>query len=237
MKRLLTILLFFPLLCSAQTFNAFTATVDGGFAAEKMGGTGGLSIGYGLRHKHLVMRVGVGVGYDYLQYGVADREEIEPAVDSEQIDYKKHSVYTEGSAQLHRLEAQVPVLIGAEWEHIYFLVGATPALSVWEQRTTKGLVTTSGEYDMFDDLFVQMPNHHYGPNPYSEQQRVTPMAFNLYASAEIGTPIGERLRIGAFADYGVFSTGEATRYRVGARLTVWLGREYHKHYPCRCLKE
>lgn len=226
-----------PVLCAAQTYNAFTVAVDGGFAAEKIGGTGGLSVGYGLRHEHLILRIGVGVGYDYLQFAVPDREEIEPAVDSEQIDYKKHSVYTEGRAQLHRLEVQAPVLIGGEWKHIYFLVGATPALSIWEQRTTRGMVTTSGEYDMFYDLFVNMPNHHYGPNPYSEQQKTQPMALNLYASAEIGTPIGEHMRIGAFADYGVFSTGEATRYRVGARLTVWLGSEYRKRYPCRCLKE
>lgn len=209
--------------------------VDGGFAAQKVGGTGGLHLGYGLRHNHLVLRVGLGVEYDYLQDAVADYELTEPAVDSEDVSYTKHSVYTDGVTQLHRLEAQVPVLIGAEWEYVYFLIGATPALSLLEQRKAKGLVTISGEYDMFYDWFENMPNHNYGPFPYvSEPQRTMPMAFSLYASAEVGVPIGKLIRVGAFADYGVFSTGEATRYRVGARLTVWIGREYRKHYPCLC---
>ena len=88
---------------------------------------------------------------------------------------------------------------------------------------------------MFYDPFVNMPNHGYTTVPYLSAPIATPTAWNLYASAEIGIPFGEHLRLGAFAEYPILNTEAPAPYRVGMRLTVWVGQEHKRTYPCKCL--
>ena len=220
----------------AQTFNAFVIDVDGGYAGMKegMGATAGMRLGYGMRYKHFVFRLGMGMAYDYNNTSMPDNSEILPAIDSEQIEYLRHSNYTKRVDITHKTELQAYLLMGGEWEYFYFLIGCTPAWTVYGTTTINAQIQVYGDYDMFYDPFMNMPNHGYTTKPYHSDPIAIPTSMALYASAEIGVPLGEKFQIGAFADYPVYAP-TPQNYRVGLRRTAWFGKFKKKHEPCRCL--
>lgn len=220
----------------AQTFNAFVIDINGGYAGVKegVGATAGMRLGYGMRYKHFIFRLGTGMAYDYNNTPMPDNSEILPAIDSEQIEYLRHNNYTKRVDITHKTEIQAHLLMGGEWDYFYFMLGCTPAWTIYGATTINAQIQVYGDYDMFYDPFMNMPNHGYTTKPYQSDPLPIPTSMALYASAEIGAPVGEYFQIGAFADYPVYAP-TPQNYRVGVRLTAWFGRLKKKHEPCRCI--
>lgn len=222
------------MLSMGQSYHAFVADVQGGFAGQTAGADAGMHVGYEFRHGAFMVHAAVGAGYNYLSGPLPDATVLKDAVDSEHVPYIRHEEYSQRAALTHALELQVPVSVGGWWPKAYFLLGITPAIRLWGNRLESGQLTSYGEYDMFYDFFENMPNHGYQTAPYRTDNTALGSAWALYGTAEIGMPVSAHFRVGAFAEYPVLSA-EPAPYRVGLRATLWLGRKHRPHYKCHCV--
>ena len=235
MTRLFVILLLSgcAYLLSAQTFHSLIFEAEGGFAAPQYGAAAALRPGYELKYKHLLFHLSFGAAYHYTTTPMPDYDETTPAVDSEEYRLLAHSYYSHRVDIRQWVDLQASVQLGGEWERVYFLAGLIPSFYVYGKADIRTDIRVTGDYEKFIDVFEDMPNHGFTTMPYHTTASLSSGA-NLYAAAEIGTPIGEYMRIGAYGRYPVFHTAAPQAWSVGIKLTAVISWEHRKHYPCRC---
>ena len=118
--------------------------------------------------------------------------------------------------QYTNVAVQVPLLIGFHTMKFYMLVGATLTANMFTMTTSKAMLTTYGQYEMFDDMRA-MPEYQFFDNMEIQGNVRTNFNFDIDLSAEIGGRLGfvtnavgydvpkrkTEYRLAAFVDYGL----------------------------------
>lgn len=180
-----------------------------------------LGLGYRMYHHHFIFSLGVEGKYGFASVLPTDEKRTFPNTpDSEGDLMTLNADIFHRQDLIQNVDLQVPVLMGGEWYHFYFMAGAKVGLNMYGSAITKARLTTSGTYNRFGEDFEDMPNHQYLSNQEvrSDKQKIS---FNtqVYATAEIGYRFGELYRVNgadipkarrryyvaAFAEYGILN--------------------------------
>ncbi len=205
----------------------------------------GFGVGYRYIWKHLSVDIGLGAQYRHCwnrPYAIMDIQS--PDVDREGYAYLGHNTWEERTQMMQHVGVQLPLMIGAEWDNFYFLVGAKANLDVWGRRAEQGLYSLTGEYDRYVDPFSTMPENGFA----SEEKYTTdPVNLSIGWDVRVCAELGYRITsivtskapvwyIGAFAEYGVVTAKDTYNpLLIGARLTVLL--PLPTRHVCNCLPD
>lgn len=196
-------------------------------------------LAFALRHKALLFETGLAADYNYRTLHPADFSTEQPATDSQQIPYTLLSDYTERTSRYHLATLKLPVMIGFEKGRFHLLAGVKPALRVYGQEQSAGMLTTRGLYDPYMDILSNMPNHGFLTAPYSETASM-PLRFTAYAGLEMGVRLSEHTRLALSADYRLlpesYDSRPVSRLEAMLKFQVWLGKAHRKPFPCRCME-
>lgn len=218
----------------AQTVTHYlTAEAGIGYSSGFLGEAG---VGYAFADRMFLMRTGLEVAYTFRQLAALDHTEQQSEIDSEGIPYTAVYDYTRQTDRLHLPELRIPLLVGVQWQNWYLLAGAKAGLLVGGKQKSEMDITKSGDYAMFNDMFVDMPNHGLT----TEHQFSTsslPAGVTAYATLETGMH-WQYLGWAVFADYRIpgysVDTRPIDRLTIGAKLTFWLGWQKRRTLPCMC---
>ena len=236
MRRLLFILIFGGGISalSAQTFHSFVVETEIGYAGPLYGAAAAIRPGYELKHQHFLLHLTFGAAYTYSFLPMPAYNESTPVIDSEQYRLLAHSYYTNRLDKIHSLEGQLSLMLGGEWEKIYFLVGVIPAVRLYGKNNISANIRVAGEYEQFIDFFENMPNHGFTTTPFNTTLPLS-SATDIYAAAEIGVPLGEHVRLALYGRYPALSQATPATWSAGIKLTVLVSWQHKKHYPCKCI--
>lgn len=214
---------------SAQVRNYITLWGDMGEASlltdiesvsmgASMGVGGGIGVGYELYANHFLFTVGVGGNVSHSVFNMLPFSSTLPnQIDSEgdRFDY----VYTLNNRQDAYTNAslQVPLMVGAQLDRFYFLVGAKLDMSFLVNTDVSATISSQGVYPQFIDPFTGMPEHMFFDDYALEYTDVVDFNANVMVSAELGWRLGSVYhgtgfdvpksktvyRLGFFADYGL----------------------------------
>ena len=219
--------------------------------AEKLTGSNGFSpalgLGYRYQYKHLLVDVGIGAEYRHRFNGLSGMEDITAvATDDYGTEYTGHHSWTSRTAVMQHAAIHLPVMIGGEWEKVYFLAGAKMNLDVWGRSQEKGRYTLVADYDRFMDPFENMKEHGIvDKEPYTCSPKSMAIGWDLRVCAEVGYHLSEtghttgsrsikpQYYIGAFAEYGVVTKKDYFHpFLAGVRLTILLPLKTTE--ACKC---
>lgn len=218
----------------AQTVTHYlTAEAGIGYSSGFLGEAG---VGYAFADRMFLMRTGLEVAYTFRQLAASDHTEQQSEIDSEGIPYTAVYDYTRQTDRLHLPELRIPLLVGVQWQNWYLLAGAKAGLLVGGKQKSEMDITKSGDYAMFNDMFVDMPNHGLT----TEHQFSTsslPAGVTAYATLETGMH-WQYLGWAVFADYRIpgysVDARPTDQLTIGAKLTFWLGWQKRRTLPCMC---
>ena len=189
-----------------------------------LGVAGGVGVMYDLQYKHLIFDVGVGANYGMTAYSVTANQDqrLPNQVDLQGDVFDYVYEVRDRKDQYTNLMLQVPIMIGGQWGRFYCMGGVKAGLSLLTTSHTKALLTTYGDYRMFDD-FRNMPEYQFFDGLPMEKKTPTNFNFNLDLSAEIGMRLGyiqtmrgydvrttkNQYRLALFFDYGLLDLHKA----------------------------
>lgn len=211
-------------------YSALLHSIDG--TSVPGGGAGMLGFGYFMKHKsHFNFRAGLEMMYlnsstlfDPMNYN-GDYLYSDAVLNSHKMLYNMD--LTDYKEQQNRFSLNIPVMFGAEFNSVYFLVGAKAELGLMNNYSMKSNVTTMLQDPMLIDELGNMPTHDLGTFPL-ENKGSMKLGFDLTASLELGVclddwmpanmkEIGEGVtrrqlsyRLGLFADYGLLNINANT---------------------------
>lgn len=228
--------LLLPAALSAQTVtHCLTAEVGVGYSAGVATEAG---VGYAFANGLFLLRTGMEAAYTYRHLAVPDHSEQRTEIDSEGVPYTALYDYSRQNDLLHLPELRIPLLVGVQWERWYLLAGVKGGMLIGAKRHAEMDVTKAGGYAMFDDLFVDMPNHGLTVQHEFDKADIPP-ALTAYVTAETGLQwdyVGGAL----FADYRLpgysCDSRPVDRLTIGAKLTLRIGWKVRKQQPCMCIK-
>ena len=193
---------------------------------SSLGGGGGLGFVYEMRAGHFLLDVGVGGNTAWTRFKVPDRQYVlHNMIDSEgevfdfvyDVSHRRDAYWT--------TSLQVPLLLGGQWGHFYFLAGAKFDMALMTTATMKADISTLGDYKQYMVPLHNIPAQGFVDNMAWMSKR--PVAFKpgVTASWEIGCRLGEvyketgydvpkqttQFRIALFGDYGILDTHVATQ--------------------------
>lgn len=125
--------------------------------------------------------------------------------------------YTVTSRQdyLMQLHGQLPLLVGMHTYGYYIMGGMTFTFPFIQQTQTEMNVTSRGSYDRYYGMgegaeWMEMDNHGYREQvPLKSRNDMTDKRFDVLLTLETGydwtSRIGTHLRVGAYADLGLFN--------------------------------
>lgn len=218
----------------AQTVTHYlTAEAGVGYSAGFLGEAG---VGYAFADRLLLMRTGLEVAYTFRRMSVSDHTEQQSEVDSEGVPYTAVYDYTRQTDRLHLTELRVPLLAGVQWQNWYLLAGVKAGVLLAGKRKSEMDITKSGDYAMFNDIFVDMPNHGLTTKHQFSSASLSAQA-TAYAALETGM-YWQYLGWAVFADYRLpgysIDTRPLDRLTVGAKLTFRIGWQKRRSMPCMC---
>lgn len=221
---------------------------------EALTGSNGFAPAFGFGYRYMyrafVLDLGIGAEYRYCidrPYDITDAKEA--GIDSQQFPYIGHHYWTGRAVHSQRIGVTLPVMMGAEIKHVYFLAGVKAGVDIWGNSREKGAYSMQAEYERYMDVLVNIPGHGIvEKDPYTTDAVTMPsLAWNIRACAEIGYRFGDaegrkynrkkvtpRYYIGAFAEYGFMGTsGAYLPLLAGIRLTALLALPEPRQ--CKCL--
>lgn len=192
--------------------------------SSSLGVAGGLGVLYDLQYKHLIFDIGVGANYGLTGYNVVanQNQTLENQMDLQGDIFDYVYQVRERKDQYTNLMVQVPIMIGGQWGRFYCMAGVKAGISLLTNSHTKAMLTTYGDYHVFDP-FTNMPEYQFfDALPLNKTIRSN-FNFNLDASAEIGARLGyiqtargydvrkttTQYRLALFCDYGLFDLHKA----------------------------
>lgn len=234
MKRfqyIAVILAFLPLTVSAENhvINKFVVTADAGGstligtmpqASPNWGGGGSLGLGYELQKNNFIFQTGLGARFTQVGLRINDGKYVlYDQYDSQ--NFKFNYIYEESrrSDKYNNISMMLPIMFGANFNHVYFLLGAKAQFALYRGASTKGYYSTSGEYIELIDIFEDMPNHKFFVDKERSASLVDHTAsFNVAAAAEIGGEFAinsyskhtSSMRIAAFVDFSLLDCHKVT---------------------------
>ncbi len=190
-------------------------------AINSLPGGSGWAIGGVYEYQNYVFRLQTGVGarIQSVKNKVDDYSFTDNTVyDAYHYPYHLHYSFTDRMDQVHTAYLQVPLLLGANFQGIYFFGGVKLDLPLWGRTIVKAIGTTTGTYDQFMGTFEEMDNHGLRKNvELIRKKDIILMQPNVHISAEIGYEWGEiyrgetgfdapkpkdyRIKLALFADY------------------------------------
>lgn len=215
---------------SAQVKNYITLWGDLGEASllsgisdvqngASLGVGGGIGVGYELYANRFLLDVGVGINVSHSAFSLNPYASTLPdQTDSEGDKFNYIFTLNDRQDAYTNTSLQIPLLLGAQLNRFYFLVGVKLDASLLVNTRVSTVISSEGEYPMFIDPFTGMPEHMFFNDYVLEQKGKVDFKTNVMASAEIGWRLGHidnstgfdvpkpktLYRIGLFADYGIF---------------------------------
>ncbi len=182
-----------------------------------------VGVGYRLFYNSFILSVGVNGQYMYdavkaqdasLQIGMTDTEGQAFTMLAEASGWKD---------RCHSVNLNIPVLVGAEVNRFYFMVGPSFCYNVWGQTATEAQLRTRGQYDRYIGIFDDMENHALYARSIESGKQALSWNIDLLAHAEIGFRLGEvtkekgadvpqsrhRFYIAIYGDYGLINIHKA----------------------------
>lgn len=177
----------------------------------------GTALGFVYEFQDYIFRLQLGVGgqYQVVRNNVTDMLWIDNSVaDAYDYPYHLHYSFYDRTDQSQNIYLQVPVLVGANFQGFYFLVGFKAGLHMWGNTRMRATGSTTATYDQFIGLFEEMDNHGLRKNVdmvrYGKSISLKP---SFFVSGEIGYEWGEIYR----GETG-FNAPEEKDYRIKVAL-------------------
>ena len=176
-----------------------------------LGIDGAVAGGYTLRVGHFLIGTGVELSASRTVFRTADaHHEMTESVDRD--GYRFTFVYdiTGRRDGLTAYRLGVPLRVGAMFNPVYFLVGATLSVPLHSSGDISADVSTYGDYPHFLDPFTSMPEHQYFSSAPRRWKSIPRTRTDVLLSAEIGYLFARMqsntaFAIALFADYGLLS--------------------------------
>lgn len=137
-------------------------------------------------------------------------------VDTEGVPFTYRGVLKDRTDHIRVGQLAVPLYAGFEWEGIYVMAGVTAVLFLHNSTLQKALLQTVGDYgNRYYEWIENVPSHGYHDFLSVQTSGTASLSpFDLRVGGEAGytfrlktryndPPV--RIRLGAFAEYGVFS--------------------------------
>lgn len=212
-------------------------------AADKSWGVAAeVGAGYRLQYKHFIFDVGVGGQYLNLHNQLPNIEEQKPAVDIQNVPYTGLSFWSERNDVAHRILVNMPVMVGGQWNKIYFLVGANMNLHVWGRADEEGLYTYQGQYERYIQPLSSLPQYGFVTDEfYRKNQQVIDFNYDIRVAAEVAYCVNAEkdvafnklaCYVGLFVEYSVLHLSDFTPLVAGAKLTLLWRMKERKHCMC-----
>lgn len=211
-------------------------------------GMAGVGTGYRLAYKHLLFHTGLTLKYAYMLNdpcdSVAYREGLTDA--DKGLQYNLKETFRMRRDSIHNLQVQIPVLLGGEWGHFYFLAGAKVSASVYSPAVRTWTYEGERQYDILYGTVTT--DCDQDPNSLPPVRYPRPLSVDVRACLEIGGRLpaieaqggSQSARkpktdwyLAAYAEYAVWTTGSFRSVEAGLRLTAqW---RIPKRKPCNCI--
>lgn len=181
-------------------------------------------VGYRMYHYHFLFQLGAEAKWGTYRVGSLNESMSLKMVDSQNDPFTMNVKINDRSDKLSMFDLNVPLMVGGEWSHVYFLMGAKFGLNLAGTAVTSALVSTTGTYDRFSEDFEGMPNHQFYSNQELTSQKQT-ISFRpqVLGTFEVGYRMGAvhngtgadvpkskiRYYVAAFAEYGFLNLHKA----------------------------
>lgn len=220
MRKTLAIVLLLLSCATIQAQHWLGVSVDADMAWQldkiditkaKIGGGGSFGAVYQFQYNHFILETGVSGSYILNNVGVKDSLLHFEMVDTKGTQFTYNGYLKDRIDASKNLFVNIPLMLGTEFDYFYALVGAKVSLNLLTQTLQKALLSTTGDYDMYYEPLMDMPNH--GFHDFEKEQTTGSMKYkmlDLRVAAEIGTLFyssnrSAKYRIGVFAEYGVLN--------------------------------
>ena len=181
-------------------------------SGSSLGIDAALSAGYTMRIGHLLIGTGVEASMTHTAFRIDDaHHEMPGSVDRD--GYEFTFVYDIAGRRdaVTCYQIGIPLRVGALFNPVYFLVGASVVVPLYSSGAVSADVTTYGDYPHFLDPFTSMPEHQYFSS--TPQQWHSPLhpKTDVRLSAEVGYLFHRMqskaaLAVGLFASYGLLNS-------------------------------
>lgn len=178
---------------------------------SKIGGGGAVGAVYQFQYNHFTLETGINGAYTHNIVGMNDS-----LLHFEMIDTKGQQFIYNGYLKdrmdvSKNFSINIPLMLGAEFNYFYAIAGAKLSLNLLTRTQQTALLSTTGDYDIYYETLVNMPNH--GFHDFEKEQTNGTMKYKMLdvrVAAEIGTLFyasnrASKYRIGLFAEYGVLN--------------------------------
>lgn len=251
---LFTFAILLPFVCSAQDnriAHYLGLSANGGFlqARDSITNNGKdlqANFVYEYHFKHFILQTGAGIGYASLNSPHFQTQgKLENQTD--ELGFPYTLVYSSSKSINYKYGyVQVPILLGAQYNQLYFLVGAKAGFDfIGKMRATESLSKTA-QYDRY-----------VSPLPLENRPKITntndkPFILDTRLSAEIGLRLTRKhyvssyrtntiptCRIGAYFDYGLIPIGavlEDYAFDLSCGIKATLLFQPAKIGGCKCPK-
>lgn len=184
-----------------------------------------IGVGYRLFRNNFLFSVSAEGYYMLNAHSMSDVRLTVDMIDTEGMSFRMTADASDGSDLCHSVSVNLPLLFGGEFHRFYFLVGPKLSYNIWGQATTKGTLTTKGEYERYIGVFEDMPNHYFETKkPITSGTQPLTWDLDVMAHLEIGARLGnavfltgadipkykQRYYLSLYFDYGLLNIRTST---------------------------
>ena len=184
---------------------------DSPLTTPKLGAGGGLGINYLMQKQHFILQIGAEATYNHSRVSVEDShlsylmkysEKWDSVVYSGLLDQRCDASYT--------MAIRIPVMLGAEYEYLYFLAGAKLHLNLSGKAHSSAFLTTKGEILHLIGIVENAPLLGFDEKSINNTSNIS-YSIDLRPSIEVGAVLYNRQRdnkmhLGLFAEYGLLNS-------------------------------
>lgn len=183
-------------------------------------GYGGMLGGeYQYQHRHFTLETGIMAAYSCANLSVESEQLSFPMRDTQGKEFNYEGDLRNRKENFSSFNIQIPLFLGAEFNHVYVLVGAKAVYSIKGHSSLKAELATVGQYDRYYDELTDMPNHGFHDYQRVSNKYTLGSGLDVRICAEVGGVWHTRTmkgRVGAFCEYGVLNQISSTSiFRAG----------------------
>ena len=187
---------------------------------------------YELNSDKFLFQVGVGCEYSRAHLNAADYFTAIDAFDTQGTAFTYACQFTNRIDNASAVSVSVPLLVGCQVSHFYFLAGAIGSMVLYQQNKAFANLTCWGSYDRYVEDFTQMDNHAFYTNePVSEVSKEAHRwpRFQVRPHLELGVQFtsfditnggyrssnqqGVLFRLAAYTEYGALNAQSNPEYQ------------------------
>lgn len=193
---------------------------SGDFTTKTKGGNGFIvGLGYEYNWKHLI----VSVGPEFRLLTSKDNLTFSDAyhIGMSEYDQIKHYQFNEMTENHLLGQIMLPVMIGGQWDKVYFKAGVKVGYSLFGNANQKAsLYSSITDPQAYDQAWTDIPGHNLAASGEYGMKDKNKFGLDVTASAEVGVNIDKllseawqkendnrqrplRMRLAAFVDYGI----------------------------------